>query len=444
MPNSRNPVPEAERDPVTGLPGLDSARQRLEEWIRAAHAPDGQMAVHALLLGLRRFDAINLAYGASAGDGALAEVAARMSHFAADELDCPWFLARGSGGNFLLVANEACSRERWQLLAGQLADAIARPIAGPGGSLRLSPRIALLRAMPGENAESLLDRLGQTLALARRQQGRRLLWADREIVRAGRTAAQLEADLLRAIDRDEIEIAYQPQFACVDDRLGGAEALARWQHPKLGRIGAGALFTIAERADHLGPLSRHIARLALDKARDWPEPLRLSLNVTAGDLAAANYAEDFLALLAATGFPPGRLTIEVTEQALLGDIQLAATALGRLAGAGIRIALDDFGAGFCNFRYLKILPLHYLKLDRTMVDGIPGDARDLAVLRGIVAMARALDLSVIAEGIESEEQREAIAAEGCDWFQGFLKAQPMRGEEFLKLAGGGDAAQRFA
>jgi len=281
----------------------------------------------------------------------------------------------------------------------------------------------------------MLDRLAQAQTSAQRQQGRRLLWADGEATRPGRTAAQLEADLLGAIDGDQIEIVYQPQFGLPYDRLTGAEALARWNHPQLGRIGAGALFAIAERADHIAPLSRHIARLALAGAVHWPDGLRLSLNVTASDLAADSYGGELAAIIAQSGFPGERLTLEVTEQALLADIQIAERTLRGLAEAGIRIALDDFGAGFCNFRYLKLLPLHYLKLDRSMVDGITSDPRDLAVLRAIIAMARALDLEVIAEGIESEAQRALIADEGCDYFQGFLRAQPMTGAEFLALGG---------
>ena len=434
MRDERPPVTEAERDAVTGLPGLDAARLRLEAWGQpgAGEAP----SVHALLLGLQRFDTINLAYGTAAGDAVLAEIAARLTHFAAAELDGQWCAARGGGGSFLLVTREPCSRERWQLFAEQLADLVARPIArGGGGLLRLSPRIALLRGLAGESAESVLDRLGQTLAAAQSRQGRRVSWANGEVTPAGRTAAELEADLHHAIERGEIEVLYQPQFSAKCNRLTGAEALARWDHPLLGRIGAGALFAIAERSDQLAALSRHIARRALDGAAAWPEPLRLSLNVTPADLAAGSYGAALMETVEATGFDPGRLTLEVTEQVLLCDIQLAGQVLGELAWQGMRVALDDFGAGFCNFRYLKLLPLHYLKLDRSMVDGITSDDRDLAVLRAIIAMAGALGLEVIAEGIEREDQRALIAAEGCAYYQGFLAAQPMTAADFALLTG---------
>lgn len=432
-------APGAERDPLTGLPGLEAARRKLDEWSREA-------PVHGLLLGLSRLAPINLAYGDSAGDAVIAEAAARLVRYAAAEFDGPWFAARLGGGSFLLLARELLSRERWELLGEGLVEAIARPFAGAAHSasgrpatLRLSPRVALLRARQGEGAESLLDRLGQAMVALERRSGRRLLWADGEVVKPGHGGARLEADLLEALDRDEIEILFQPQFALDPRRAGtgaltGAEALARWDHPRLGRIGAGALFAIAERADHLGPLSQHIARKALALAADWPETLRLSINVTSTDLGAANCAMALLGAAQDAGFPPERLTLEVTEQALIGDVLAARAQLERLAEAGVRLALDDFGAGFCNFRYLKLLPLHYLKLDRSMVDGIVDDPRDLAVLRAIVAMARALDLEVIAEGVEDEQQLAIVAREGCTSVQGFVRARPMTAADFAAFA----------
>lgn len=428
MKASKLPDPAPHGDALTGLASREAALARLGEWQAAGDK------VHAILLGFRRFDALNLAYGTAAGDAALVEVAQRLRHFAAAEIEGSWLAARDGGSRFLLIANESCSREVWQLAAGQLLDALAKPIVTASGTLRLSPRAALLRATVADNPASVLDRLGQTLANAMALSGRRLAWADGEATRLGVSAAQLEADLIQALDKDEIEVVFQPQFACADNRLTGAEALARWNHPKLGKLGAGALFTIAERADHVAQLSAHIARLALQGAQKWPMDLRLSLNVTPADLASADYDKQLAALIKQCRFAPWRLTLEVTEQVLLGDVTHAAEVLGRLAAQGIQVALDDFGAGFCNFRYLQLLPLHYLKLDRTMIDSVAGNARDLAVLRAIVAMARALDLKVIAEGVESEAQRHLAAGEGCSHYQGFLRAQPMDGAAFKEFA----------
>jgi EAL domain-containing protein (putative c-di-GMP-specific phosphodiesterase class I) len=237
--------------------------------------------------------------------------------------------------------------------------------------------------------------------------------------------------LLAALDRDEIEILFQPQFAAVSGALIGAEALARWHHPEQVLIGGAALFEAAERASLVGRLSRHVAHAALAEAARWDNDLRLSLNVTAADLAEAGFAGTVAALLAGVGFPPERLTLEITEQVLVADLDRSAERLRQLADIGVRIALDDFGAGFCNFGYLKRLPLHYLKLDRSMIDGIDESARDLAVLRGILAMAQALELDVVAEGIERESQRAVVVREGCAAWQGFLGARPMSTADFV-------------
>ncbi len=244
----------------------------------------------------------------------------------------------------------------------------------------------------------------------------------------------LEANLLRALDRREIEVLFQPQFECLSGALTGAEALARWRHPTLGAIGARDLFAVAERAALVAPLSRHVVARALEDAATWPDNLTLSLNITPEELGDPRFAADFAALIGRSEIAPQRLMLEITEDVLLRNLAQAASALKALRGLGFRTALDDFGAGFCNFRYLRELPLDALKLDKTMVEGVPADATALAVLRAIVALAKALGLAVYAEGIEDEIQRAAITAEGCDYWQGFLRAQPMPSERVLALA----------
>src|SRR5688500_15063724 len=256
--------------------------------------------------------------------------------------------------------------------------------------------------------------------------------ADRRTRTDRRSQAEppVAAELRAAMAKGEIEILFQPQFASSDGTLVGAEALARWLHPERGRIGADRLFELAAEAGLVEPLSRHIARTALGTAGNWPVPLRLSLNVTAADVAAGDFAASIAGAVAEAGFPPEHLTLEITEQVLLADLDRTALRLRRLADLGIRIELDDFGAGFCNFDYLKRLPIHAIKLDRSMIDGILEDPRDLEVLRGILAMARALGLEVCAEGVEREEQRAVIAREGCSSWQGFYGGKPLRAAAF--------------
>ena len=250
----------------------------------------------------------------------------------------------------------------------------------------------------------------------------------------GVSAGVLEADLLSALDRREIEVLFQPQFSCVTGAVVGAEALARWRHPTLGEIGARDLFAVAERAALVAPLSRHVVARALEDAATWPDNLTLSLNITPEELGDPRFAADFAALIGRSDIAPQRLMLEITEDLLLRNLPQAASALKALRGLGFRTALDDFGAGFCNFRYLRELPLDALKLDKAMVDSVPGDATALAVLRAIMQLGKALGLAVYAEGIEDEIQRAAITAEGCDYWQGFLRAQPMPSESVLALA----------
>lgn len=421
-------------DALTGLLAAANARERLASWAQAGSR------WQAMLVGLQRFQAVNRAFGQPAGDAALAEVGRRIRLFAEDAFASEteggeWFAARIDGSAFLLAAASDWSRERWSFLADALAEAVGRPLAVAGEPVRLTTRVALLRALPDDDPQVAIDGLSHALAEAQSQPGRRLIWADGSRVPRGRSGAALEADLMKALGQGEIAILFQPQFSLIDGRLTGAEALARWEHPTLGRIGAATLFAVAERSDQAAALGRHIAERALSAAARWPRDaqLRLSLNLTAAELALSSCEASLGEALAASGFDPGRLTLEVTEQSLLVDLEGAASTLRRLAARGIRIALDDFGSGFANFRYLKLLPLDYLKLDHTLTDDVVADPRDRAILRAIVAMARTLDLKVIAEGVENDALRALLAAEGCDYFQGFLRAGPLCAGDFARF-----------
>jgi predicted signal transduction protein with EAL and GGDEF domain len=440
---ARTDLPQTFRDSKTcigqdGLTGLaDAAAAR--DWLdRAAQVGP----VHAMLIGLNRFQAVNMAFGHGGGDRVLAEVARRIAHFAIEELapgegrENALLVARISGGEFLVASTMSLTPERWQVLAEGLVRSVARPLALEGGVVRLLPRMALLHEQSGESGAGLLDRLDQALAQLLQGGARRLGWVDGSHRARGLSVARLEADLIGALHRQEIAVLYQPQFRVGDGTLAGAEALARWEHPGVGRIGAETLFTVAERADQMAPLSQAVAGAALAGARAWPAPLRLSLNVTAQDFALPDFAQSLLARVANAGFAPDRLTIEITEQTLIDDFDGCAQALRRLADSGVAVALDDFGTGFSNFRTLKALPLDTLKLDRSLVRDVAHDRRDRAILAAMVAMARALSLGVVAEGVESAEQLAVLAQEGVDLFQGFLRAGPLDGAAMAQMAAG--------
>lgn len=244
------------------------------------------------------------------------------------------------------------------------------------------------------------------------------------------------ADLEAAIARDEIEILFQPQVEMASGAVTGVEALARWQHPELGELGPGQLFEIATRSGTIAALSHHIQDRALALAVEWPDALgkfRLSVNVTSEDIAEPCFAGEMMRRIERTGFPAARLTLEITEAGLIADLERAADVLNGLRERGIRIAIDDFGTGYSSLAYLKSLPLDILKIDRLFAQDIAGSDKGRIIVTGVIRIARELDLVVIAEGVETEEQRSLLASEGCDLWQGFLRSGPVTTEELLAV-----------
>ena len=233
------------------------------------------------------------------------------------------------------------------------------------------------------------------------------------------------ADLQTALAGDEIEVLFQPQVDIASGAPMGVEALARWQHPDLGELGPDRLFDIAARAGTITQLSRHIQDRALALAAKWQPPLdalRLSVNVTSQDIAEQRFADDKLERLRTTGFPADRLTLEITEAGLIADLNRAARVLEGLREQGMHVAIDDFGTGYSSLTYLKALPVDTLKLDRAFTQDITGSAKARIIVASVIAMARDLGLTVIAEGVETEEQRALLAEHGVALCQGFLFA----------------------
>ncbi|WP_423828202.1 EAL domain-containing protein [Sphingomonas oleivorans] len=248
--------------------------------------------------------------------------------------------------------------------------------------------------------------------------------------------SRLESDLRHALEQDEIELLFQPQVSIASGRIVGVEALARWHHPILGELGAHPLFAAAARSDHLSQLSAHVQEKALRRAGHWPEALAtlgIAVNVTASDLARPDFAGRFAAMTAESGLDRSRVTVEITESEMIEELDAAAMLLAALRRDGFRIAIDDFGTGYSSLAYLKALPLDYLKIDRRLTQDIVGSARDRIVVLGVIEMARSLGLRVIAEGVETEAQRDELARAGCDYYQGYLCAPPVGEAELERL-----------
>jgi diguanylate cyclase (GGDEF)-like protein len=403
------------RDPLTGLPDGAAARR----WLTPRLAEGRPLGL--LLVALDRLETVNDVYGRGGGDALLQAAARRIDGAMRSAVGTRGWLARLAGTEFLLALPDATPEELARL-AGSLQEVIEQRFVAAPDIFLLTARIGGV-VVTGEETGAALRRASAALAEARERQSGTIQILDADVPDPLPRAARLAEELRRAIAGDQIEVLYQPQVCIANSNMEGVEALARWRHPELGEIGADALFAAAERANLVRPLSEHIQQRALETAAGWPEPLsslRLSLNVRPAEIARAGFAGAMLDRIDASGFPRSRVTLEVTEESLIDDLGAAANVLAELRRGGCRMALDDFGTGYSSLAYLKALPLDYLKLDKRMSQDIAGSARDRVVVRGVIDMARALGLSVIAEGVESEEQLSLLAAEGCTIYQGFL------------------------
>jgi diguanylate cyclase (GGDEF)-like protein len=412
----------AARDPLTGLGSASVARHAL--------AVPNTVTQHVLLVGLARFEMINGAFGRMTGDAVLRALARRMTRALEAFSIPPPLAARIAGTTFLVLLAGDRAAGQVSLLAHDLAIALERPVIAEGHEVHVGCWIAAVERLADEDGPAVLRRASEALAEARAS-GASNIRLSKARGGPGQSIARppsLPTELRTALDRNEIDILFQPQVAISTSEIVGVEALARWTHPVQGMLGAATLFAVAERSDYLGALSAHIQKRAAEQAARWPAALnrlRLSVNVTAQDIARSGFADGFLRMLDASGFPRDRLTLEITENGLIDNLAQAADLLAELRKAGCRVAIDDFGTGYSSLAYLKALPLDYLKIDKALAQDIIGTARDRVVVRGVIDMARSLGLAVIAEGVETEEQRAALAEQGANYYQGFLCAEPL-------------------
>ncbi|PZU57510.1 MAG: diguanylate cyclase [Sphingobium sp.] len=422
----------ARRDSLTGL----ADRTGAVEWIGAA-LEDGR-APALLLLSISDLSGANAAYGQIVVDALIGRLARRMERLVEELGGGDALIARIGGAEFLIglpgEQDVPVRADRATFLARRLVSVIGQPFNAGDHLIRLTGRCGIAEGHDGDDVVRLLRRAASALADARQSDGEGIrIYAARHSREVD--ADRLEADLRLALDRGEIGIVFQPQYDVADDAVVGVEALARWDHPDHGPLGAAVLFATAERSDFLLPLSRHIHAEALRLAASWPaalSDLRLSINVTSADIAQPEFVGDFLGLIAASGFPRDRVTVEITESGLIDDLTAAAGLMDQLRVAGLRIAIDDFGTGYSSLAYLKALPLDYLKIDSGLAQDIAGSPRDRVVVQSVIQMARSLGLRVIAEGVETEQQRALLAHEGCHYYQGFLRAPPLSSDALVE------------
>jgi diguanylate cyclase (GGDEF)-like protein len=392
--------------------------------------------VTLLLLGIKDLKQINDRLGRAAGDAAIRRVGQQIRAFAEQQLSPIRLMARMPGREFLLVVDGNAGGRQLELAAQKLLEMVSIDLGEGDAPLHINPRIGIALSSRGESRQSLADRAGDALAKAYARKGKRFIIASQGVVQNSETPDWLDSALRSAMAGGQIAIMLQPQFEVATGRLVGAEALARLNHPLNGEVGAAKLFAAADRCDLREELSHLIQQQAIAIAARWPAALnnlRLAVNLGAEELTD-NYGQHLLKVLSEAGFKPDRLTLELTEESLIRDLDLASGQLELLREKGVRIAVDDFGTGYSSLAYLKALPLDYLKIDKDMTPDIVGTGKNLIILRAIIAMAKALGLALIAEGVEKLEELELLKAEGCDYFQGYLKAPPLAPDDFERFA----------
>ncbi|MFP4310992.1 MAG: EAL domain-containing protein [Nitriliruptoraceae bacterium] len=430
---------QARHDPLTGLPNRTLLLQRVEEDLRRDRHGAG-----LLFLDVDRFKVINDRFGHTVGDAVLCAVGSRLRGLAGEhDLVC-----RFGGDEFVVVVDSGADRTAAVRLAHRLLAAFEVPVPVPGRQLDLTVSIGVATGLgPSLSAEHLLRDADIALHRAKEHGRAQVVLHDEALRVEAMHRARLETDLRGAAGRGELILHYQPQFDLSQQRLVALEALVRWHHPELGILGPGGFIGLAEESGLILGLGDWVLHEAVRQATRWRATGYLdpsgyvSVNVSPRQLTAPGFVAGVRDILERAGLDPANLCVEVTESALMGEIDVAAEVLGELRGLGVRTALDDFGTGHASLDHLSRFPLDELKIDRSFVACLGQDVRAEAVASSILALAEALGLSVVAEGIETDRQLSWLLERGCAVGQGYLFSPPRSVEDLREAQ---DTASRHA
>jgi len=405
-------------DALTGLPNRRHLQETLDRAL-AKVSPSAPLAVVAV--DLDRFKPVNDLYGHAVGD----ELLVRIARILSDEADDDGFVARLGGDEFVLLLRyegEDALIDRLSALSAKFDKPL--PLQDNEVAVGATLGVALAPA-DGVKADVLMRRADVALYRAKGDGRGRFTFYEPGMEERVRERAALENDLRNAVRNDEIVPHFQPFVAFDTREITGYEILSRWTHKTRGPIEPTIFIRIAEQTGLIGELTANVLRRACVESLSWPGAPRISLNIAAVQLRDSALPQKLLKVLAECGFPPQRLEIEITEDALIADFDVARAILVSLKNLGIGIALDDFGAGYSSLRHLRELPFDELKIDRSFVHGMEDSAEALSIVRTIVDLARSLGMGVTAEGVETEAQATALQALGCERGQGFLLGRPL-------------------
>jgi diguanylate cyclase (GGDEF)-like protein len=426
---------EALHDPLTGLPNRNLFLDRLDHALSQASRHGNSVAV--LFLDLDQFKLVNDSLGHVAGDELLSAVAPRLEQ----ALRPGDTVARFGGDEFAILAEDISNERDVTRVAERIAEALTRPFILRQREHFVSASIGISIGGGSEAPEALIRDADSALYRAK-DRGRGGYEIFDEVMRSRVIEhVQTENDLRRAIQRQELELHYQPVVRLRDGSVVAMEALLRWNHPERGLIGPMAFIPVAEESRLIVPIGHWVLEQACRQASIWQQlhpdraPIGVSINLSPRQIADPNLLGDIERALNDNGIDPSSLWLELTERVLLDETALVERTLGSLKGLGVRLVLDDFGVGFSSLGYLKRLPLATIKLDRSFVEHLTEDSHDAAIVHAVSQMADAIGIGVVAEGVETEQQARAAKQLGCGYAQGFHFTEPVPAEEIEALLG---------
>ena len=414
----------AKYDALTELPNRSLFVERVGE--EAARGARDGTGFGVLFIDLDHFKHINDSLGHAVGDQVLREVARRLF----SSLRAVDTIARQSGDEFAVLLHGVGAGGDLPLVAQKLLDVLAQPHVCDGQEIFLSGSIGIsCYPQDGDSAEALIRNADVAMYRAKERGRNSYQFFSAEMDQQATETLAFSGKLRQALERRQFTLYYQPRISVATGRVTSIEALLRWQHPELGLLAPQRFLSLAEDFGLIGPIGDWVLEEALRQARRWSdegyEHCRIAVNVSPRQFREDDFPARVLAILERTGVSASLLELEITEGAVMHHPQGAERVLDRFHDMGVTLAVDDFGTGYSSLSYLKRFPIDYLKIDKSFVDGLPNDQDDCIITNAIIAMARSLDIKVVAEGVETEDQRRFLAAHGCDELQGYLFAQPL-------------------
>ncbi|MFL6655770.1 MAG: putative bifunctional diguanylate cyclase/phosphodiesterase, partial [Sulfurifustis sp.] len=422
----------ATHDPLTGLPNRVKFSQLLSAALASARQQESMFAV--LFIDLDRFKVINDTLGHEAGDKLLQEAALRLNQM----VRATDVVARLGGDEFVVLVQGTGNQEQIAAIARKILSALIQPIRIGDQEYRITASVGIsIYPVDAEDEPSLMKNADMAMYLAKEEGKNTFQFYSQNIQKRSLERLALETNLRRALEQEQFSLHYQAKLDLRTGKITGAEALLYWESPILGVVPPAQFIPFAEETGLIVPIGQWVLRRACAQNVAWQRAglprICMAVNLSARQFGDSNLLKDIAGALADTGLEPRLLELEITEGMVMHNADRAASLLAAIKAMGVRLAIDDFGTGYSSLAQIKRFPLDTLKIDRSFIRDLPQDAEDKAITEAIIAMARTLNLTVVAEGVETREQVEFLRSLACDEVQGYYFSEPIDADRIALL-----------